>query len=95
MTTGMKRLIARETQASIAAWQRDVFGPSVNIRASAARANQEMAELLKALAVNDAHPKAPEEVADVIICLVRIADNLGFSISDEIDKKMARNRARK
>lgn len=82
-----------ETQASIAEWARRTFGPVTNARA-AARANKEMAELLTKLTTNEHHPVAAEEVADVVICMVRIADNQGFDILAEIEKKMAINRAR-
>jgi NTP pyrophosphatase (non-canonical NTP hydrolase) len=82
-----------ENQKSIAKWAFDTFGHSTNARA-AARANKEMAELLTALTSNDAHPKAAEEVADVVICMVRIADNMSFDIWEEIEKKMAINRSR-
>lgn len=93
MTTGMKQLM--ETQYTIAAWARETFGANINNATAAARANQEMAELIKALASDDWHPKAGEEVADVVICLVRIADNCGFDIWEEVEKKMAKNRLRK
>lgn len=84
----------KETQHSIAVWSRKTFGPVRNSKA-AARALKEMAELAMKLADDDDHPKAGEEVADIVICLIRIIDNQGLEIADEIDKKMRINRARK
>lgn len=81
------------TQAVIAHWARETFGQSTNMRA-ATRANEEMAELLKALAIDEKHPKAPEELADILICMYRIAENLGVDLHDEVDKKMRGNYVR-
>ena len=86
--------MAIETQLSISEWANDAFGPSgSNIRV-AARANEEMAELLRALTVDDANPKAPEEIADIVIVLYRLAWRLGVDLHHEIDVKMAINRKR-
>ena len=83
-----------ETQASIVAWADETFGPvSSNMRV-ATRATEEMAELLRALAVDDNHPKASEEVADIVIVLCRLCSRLGFDLLDAVDHKMAINRAR-
>lgn len=83
-----------ETQQTITEWCDATFGPiSSNVRV-AARANEEMAELLRALASDDTHPKAAEEIADIFIVLYRLADRLGVNIHREIDRKMAINRAR-
>lgn len=83
-----------ENQISISEWANETFGPAgSNIRV-AARANEEMAELLRALTVDDNNPKAAEEVADVFIVLYRVAWRLGVDIHHEIDKKMAINRKR-
>lgn len=83
-----------ETQQSIAAWAAETFGEAgSNIRV-ATRANEEMAELLRALAVDDHHPKAAEEIADVVIILYRLAHRLGADLAGSIDVKMATNRTR-
>lgn len=82
-----------ETQRTVARWARETFGPATNMRA-ATRANEEMAELLKAFAIDEHHPKAPEEMADILICMYRIAENLGVDLNAEVVKKMAINRAR-
>lgn len=84
-----------ENQISVSQWAEETFGPTSSNARIAARANEEMAELLRALTANDHHPKAPEEVADVVICLYRLATKLGFHLAAEIDRKMAVNRSRK
>lgn len=85
----------RENQQSISDWANETFGPSgSNIRV-ATRANEEMAELLGALSISETHAKAPEEIADVFIVLYRLGWRLGLDIHEEIDRKMAVNRARK
>lgn len=84
----------RETQASISRWADETFGPVSSNARVAARANEEMAELLRALTSDDAHPKAAEEVADVFIVLYRVATRLGVDLHEVIDAKMAVNRAR-
>lgn len=83
-----------ETQRSVTEWADATFGPvSSNIRV-AARANEEMAELLRALTVDDQNPKAAEEVADIVIILYRLATRLGVDLEVEISRKMAVNRSR-
>lgn len=84
-----------ENQASINEWITATFGETGSNFSVAARANQEMAELLMALAVDDEHPKAVEEAADIVIVLFRLAERRGLDLMDEIDRKMAINRARK
>ena len=83
-----------EDQITISAWAEATFGPVSSNASVAARANEEMAELLRCLTVNDSHEKAPEEIADVTIVLFRLADRLGVDLLDEVDRKMATNRAR-
>jgi len=83
-----------ETQASISQWAEDAFGPSGSNARVAARANEEMAELLRALTANDQHPMAAEEVADILIVLYRLATRLGVDLHAEVDRKMAINRGR-
>lgn len=84
-----------ESQDSISEWANETFGPSGSNMRVAARANEEMAELLRALATEDDHPKALEEIADIFIVLYRLAWRLGGNVHAEIDRKMAINRARK
>jgi NTP pyrophosphatase (non-canonical NTP hydrolase) len=83
-----------ETQQSISRWADTTFGlPHSNLRI-ATRANEEMAELLAKLAVNDTTPEAVEEVADIVIVLYRLVENHSRSLHDAIDAKMAINRGR-
>lgn len=83
-----------ETQQSITEWANETFGLAGSNARVAARANEEMAELLRALTADDNHPKAAEEVADVMIIMQRLATRLGIRTDDEIDRKMAINRQR-
>lgn len=83
-----------ETQETISLWANQVFGPAGSNARVAARANEEMAELLRALTADDNHPKAKEELADIVIVLYRLAWRLGINLHDEIDRKMAVNRTR-
>lgn len=83
-----------ETQQSISAWADEAFGPiSSNIRA-AVRANEEMAELLKALAQDDESLMASDEIADIVIVLSRLATSLGVDVGQAVESKMKINRAR-
>lgn len=83
-----------ETQQSISQWADETFGGAGSNARVAARANEEMAELLRALTADDSHPKAAEEVGDIVIILYRLATRLGVDLATEIDRKMAINRAR-
>ena len=83
-----------ENQRTVSNWANETFGPAGSNARVAARANEEMAELLRALTVDDNHPKAAEEVADIVIILYRLATRLGIDIYDEIDRKMEVNRKR-
>jgi hypothetical protein len=65
-----------ETQESISLWAEETFGPVGSNARVAARANEEMAELLRALSTDDSNPKAAEEAADVVIVLCRLAHRL-------------------
>ena len=69
-----------ETQETISAWAEETFGPAGSNLRVAARANEEMAELLRHLSSDPAHPKAPEEAADVVIVLSRLATRLGCKV---------------
>lgn len=83
-----------ENQATINQWISETFGPAGSNFSVAARANEEMAELLMALAINDRHPKALEEAADIVIILYRLAERLGGDLQTAISMKMAINRKR-
>jgi len=84
-----------ETQATISAWAEETFGPSGSNARAIARANREMAELLEHVTADDRHPEAAEEIADIVIVLSRVMTRLGVDLQAEIDRKMAKNRARK
>lgn len=84
-----------ESQMSISMWAEQTFGPVSSNARVAARANEEMAELLRALTADDNHPKAPEEIADILIVLYRLANRMGVDIHNEVNRKMEINRARK
>jgi|SRR5882672_6651343 len=83
-----------DTQFTIAKWAEETFGPPNSNARIAARANEEMAELLRCLTADDDHPKAAEEIADVVIILCRLATRLGVNLDGEIAAKMAINRQR-
>ncbi len=83
-----------ETQATIFKWANETFGQvTSNIRA-ATRLNEEVAELLAALATDDSNPKVASEIADVAILLYRIASAMGIDVHQEVDLKMAINKQR-
>lgn len=82
-----------ESPLTIALWAHETFGEA-RPKVAAARANQEMAELLNAIALGNAD-KMGEEMADVIIVLYHLAGSTGINIQEEIDRKMKVNRARK
>jgi NTP pyrophosphatase (non-canonical NTP hydrolase) len=85
-----------ETQQTISKWANETFGPVGSNQRVAIRANEEMAELLRTLSIddNDAE-KAIEEVADIFIVLYRLVDRMGGDVHAAIDKKMMINRQRR
>jgi NTP pyrophosphatase (non-canonical NTP hydrolase) len=87
--------VTKETQATVTQWIEDTFGPADSNARVLARANEEMAELLRSVTMDDRHPDIPEEMADVVIVMYRVATSLGVDLLAEVDKKMAVNRARK
>lgn len=84
-----------EDQYSITEWADKTFGEVQSNLSIAHRAEDELVELILILGDNDADPRASVEIADVVIVLYRLASKLGVDLHDEIDKKMAINRARK
>ena len=79
-----------ETWESIAQWCDETFGPATAAR-MAARANEEMAELIdKATQTNTYDEGVLIEAADVVICLARFP-----GIWAAVERKMAINRQRK
>jgi len=83
-----------EDQESISAWADQTFGPASSNARVAAKANEEMAELLRALIADDNHAKAVEKVANVVIVLCRLMTRMGRNLGEELVRKMAINRTR-
>lgn len=82
----------RWTQQKIEQWAADKFGRRSSLE-TAVRGNKEMGELLMALH-NGKNDIAVGEVADVGIFLLQVAERLGVSLHDEIQKKMDINAGR-
>lgn len=87
-------LSGNETQLSVTRWAIETFGEAGSNLRVAVRANEEMSELLRCLSIEDENPKAPEEIADIIIILCRLCSRFGVDLQDEVDRKMIINRAR-
>jgi NTP pyrophosphatase (non-canonical NTP hydrolase) len=84
-----------ETQATISKWARDMFGENQPSNMSTAvRANKEMSELLRDLAINDHNPHAIEEAADVVILLFVLASRMDRDLLAAVNRKMSINRDR-
>jgi NTP pyrophosphatase (non-canonical NTP hydrolase) len=83
-----------ETQGTISDWADKTFGPAKSNMSIATRANEEMAELLRALAKDDRIGTAAEEAADVVIVLMRLFEYLGTDMWAEVERKMKINRKR-
>lgn len=86
--------MAKETQESISEWAQAVFGDAGSDARVATRANEEMAELLRAVTSDAPIEKVIEEAADVVIVLYRLANRNGFDLHEAINQKMEINRAR-
>jgi NTP pyrophosphatase (non-canonical NTP hydrolase) len=83
-----------ETTATITQWVNNAFGVTDNPFRRATRANEEMAELLTAIASGEEPEKIGEEAADVAILMHLICGRLGLDLTEQVTKKMAKNRAR-
>lgn len=83
-----------ETTHSIGQWASETFGDAGSNARVAARANEEMAELLRAATSDQPVHALVVEAADVVIILARLAYRNGFDLWDEVEKKMAINRQR-
>lgn len=86
--------MATETSKSIREWGDAVFGAPQDLTVLVKRARVEMDELEQALRAGDME-EAGREAADVVILLHRLAGILGHDLLDQVDAKMAINRARK
>ena len=83
-----------EDQESISTWAVQTFGPASSNARVAARANEGMAELLRALIADNNHAKAAEKVTNVVIVLCRLMTRMGGNLGEELARKMAINRTR-
>ncbi|WP_020593747.1 MazG nucleotide pyrophosphohydrolase domain-containing protein [Kiloniella laminariae] len=83
-----------ETQKSICLWAEETFGPVDDPVKLVTRAMQEMTELLEAVKTGD-KSEIGKETADVVILLKRLLAQYDLTFSEEINRKMATNRARK
>lgn len=68
-----------ETQESVSAWAEKTFGPAGSNLRVAARVNEELAELLRAVSADD-REKALDEAADVVIVAYRLGHRLGVDL---------------
>lgn len=89
-----ERRPVEENQFTISEWAEKTFGPVGSNARVCARANEEMAELLRALTSDDDDLEASEEIADIVIVLYRLADRLGVDLHECVDHKMLINRTR-
>ena len=85
--------MSKETQATIVKWADETFGIAT-IEVCFYRMLSEHKELVEAMERGD-YDSARGECADVYVTLVRLADYLGVPLHEEVDRKMAINRARK
>ncbi len=86
--------MARETSKSICEWGDATFGEVKDLAALVARARGELDELEEAVRAGDM-TEAGREAADVVILLHRLVALAGMDLSEQVDAKMAVNRARK
>lgn len=83
-----------ETSNTIREWGDAAFGEVSNLSALVARARGELDELDQAIMAGDT-PEIGREAADVAILLHRLVALAGMELSEQVDAKMAVNRARK
>lgn len=86
--------MATETSQSIREWGDATFGKVSDLSALVARARGELDELDGAIKAND-KAEIGKEAADVVILLHRLVALAGMDLNDQVDAKMAINRARK
>jgi len=87
---------ARTWSQDIHEWQVATFGETTTPERAFERTSQEWDELLLTLhEPGAAASDIAEECADVAIVLCRVVSALGLDLADAIEKKMAKNRARK
>ena len=86
--------MATETSHTIREWGDAIFGAPQDLTVLVQRARVEMDELEQALRDGD-QAEAGREAADVVILLHRLVALAGVELSEQVDAKMAINRARK
>ena len=86
--------MATETSKSIRDWGDATFGEVRDLSALVARARGELDELDQAIRANDT-AEIGREAADVAILLHRLVALAGRDLAEEVDAKMAVNRARR
>lgn len=85
--------MATETSKSICEWGDRTFGEVADLSALVVRARGELDELLEAVRAND-KAEIGKEAADVVILLHRLVALAGMDLNQQVDAKMAINRAR-
>ena len=85
--------MAHETSKTVCEWGDATFGKVRDLSALVARARGELDELDEAIKAND-RPEIGREAADVVILLHRLVALTGMELSEQVDAKMAVNRAR-
>lgn len=84
----------KETSASIGEFCDATFGKVASRQRALTSALKELAELQDAYDLDEPDTRLLEECADVAICLMRFAHEVGGDLYDAIDAKMAINRKR-
>jgi NTP pyrophosphatase (non-canonical NTP hydrolase) len=85
--------MATETSNTIRVWGDETFGEVKDLAALVARARGELDELEEAVRAGDI-AEAGREAADVVILLHRLVALAGMDLNEQVDAKMAINRAR-
>jgi hypothetical protein len=85
--------MASETSQSIRIWGDETFGRVADLSALVARARGELDELDIAIKASDG-AEIGREAADVVILLHRLVALAGMDLAEQVDAKMAVNRAR-
>jgi len=83
----------KENQYSIYNWSREAFGIPTTHRCIA-RANEEMAELVKTDAIRGSFDEIMKEAADIVIVLKILAAICSRDLDQAVDDKMGINRKR-
>ena len=85
--------MATETSNTIRVWGDATFGEVKDLAALVSRARGELDELEQAVRAGDV-AEAGREAADVVILLHRLVALAGMDLNEQVDAKMAINRAR-